>query len=284
MAYRLPDFEYKARSRLVDLLEELGTCTATEAARMVFNSTSIPASLAESLLEALTRSDQRFARTPDGQWFLARKPVRSALRGATFVVLDVETTGTQPPAHRITELGAVRVRESQIVNEFCSLINPEREIPLEITRLTGISNSMVADKLTALQLLPEFAEWLGDDVIVAHNAPFDRGFIDAQWREVFGMATGNRWLCTVRIARWLYPEIHSRSLGPLCRHLGIPVGRQHRVGDDARATAMVLLREIDDLSARGINDFDALDAVVAPLNAHPAKKRCRRRTVPVEQT
>lgn len=273
MAYRVPDFPHEARARLAKFLSERGVCASVEAASHVFGAKTMPDSLATALLEALTRGDERFIQDSVGDWTLRSAPSQGALRDGDFVVLDVETTGFQPPAHRITELGAVRIRGGQKQDEFCSLINPEREIPLDITRLTGISNSMVAGKPTALQLFPEFADWLGDSVIVAHNAPFDRGFVDTQWREVFGMPTGNRWLCSVRIARLLYPEFRSRSLGALCQQLGIAIGRAHRAGDDARATAEVFLRELDDLAARGVSDWETLDSLLTPTRKASARSR-----------
>jgi DNA polymerase III epsilon subunit family exonuclease len=273
LAYRIPDFRHEALLRLSELLEQHSSCTALEAARTVFRSQSVPESLAQNLIEALVKEDNRFYQDENGDWSL-RAPVHLGnLLDLTYVVLDVETTGGQPPAHRITELGAVRVRKGQIHDEFCTLINPERQIPLDITRLTGITNAMVAGKPTALEIFPEFADWVGDAVIVAHNATFDKRFIDAQWRDVFGMATPNTWLCSVRIARKLYPGLRSRSLGPLCVALGIEIGRQHRAGDDARATAEVLLREFSDLAARGISSWEGLMGITKPITPTLPKPR-----------
>ena len=266
MRPRLPDFAFEAKQRLIRLLKEEGPCTTGEAVAVLFSTERVPESLAPSLLEVIVRADRRFEQDPDGLWHYREPENPESLRDHDFVVLDVETTGGQPPADRITELGAVRLRGGEVVDEFCTLVNPEREIPLDIVRLTGITNEMVADQPTALEVLPRFAEWLGEATIVAHNAAFDRRFVDAHWEDIFGEPTTNTWICSVRLARKLYPELRSRSLGPLCRALGIPVAALHRAGNDARATALVFLRELDDLASKGITDWEGLTTLVRPVS------------------
>ncbi len=269
----LPDFAYQARIKLIDLLNRNGPLTAEEAMSRVLAAERVPQALAGTLIEVVTRGDERFRQLDDGRWAFVEAATGKALRNVDFVVLDVETTGLQPPADRITEIGAVRVRDGEIADEFSTLVNPERVIPLNVVRLTGITNEMVDGQPTAADILPRFREWIGDAIIVAHNAPFDRFFIDSHWHEIFGHTTDNTWLCSVRVARKLYPQFRSKSLGPLCQALGIPTDTLHRAAGDARATALVLLRELDDLAARGVTNLDALFALVSPTVLSPKRRR-----------
>jgi len=270
MQSNLPDHIQESRARLIGALRRAGTLATEEAAAVALGLERVPAGIAGSLLDVIVRGDLRFQRDADGRWRFMDGG--GALRDQQFVVLDVETTGGHAPADRIIDLGAVRVTGGCARDEFVALINPERQIPRDITRLTGITTAMVADKPTALELLPSFADWLGNAIIVAHNAPFDRFFVDAHWREVFGEPTSNTWLCSVRVARKLYPEIQSRSLEPLCAALGIDAGPFHRAGNDARATARVFLRELDDLAARGITDVAGLFALVSPTRLRSPRR------------
>ena len=104
------------------------------------------------------------------------------IREATFVVVDTETTGTNAETDRLLEVAAVKVWGGQIVDQFAQLINPQRSVPRRITRLTGITTAMVFDEPPAAEVLPGFLAFLGDGVLVAHNLPFDLGFLNAELR------------------------------------------------------------------------------------------------------
>ncbi|MFC8943357.1 exonuclease domain-containing protein, partial [Streptomyces griseoincarnatus] len=101
------------------------------------------------------------------------------LRDVTFVVVDLETTGTKATEGGITEIGAVKVRGGEVLGEFQSLVNPGHSVPAFVARLTGITNAMVATAPDIALVLPSFLEWARDTVLVAHNAPFDVGFLKA---------------------------------------------------------------------------------------------------------
>jgi len=264
MSTGMPDFVYQARLQLIGILKQNGPLPAEQAIADVLAAENVPLALAPVLMELVTRGDERFQQVDGGSWAFVEND-RSAFDAVDWVVIDVETTGGKPPADRITELGAVRVNAGRIVDEFETLVDPEREIPLNVQRITHITDAMVAGKPTAAQVMPAFREWLGDAVVVAHNAPFDRFFIDTHFAEIFGGPTENLWLCSVRLTRKLYPHFPSKSLGPLCVSLGIPPRETlHRAGNDARATARVLVRALDDLAGRGITNLDALWAFVSP--------------------
>jgi DNA polymerase III epsilon subunit family exonuclease len=269
-----PDFTNQARYQLIDILEQNGPLPAEEAMATVLAAKQVPQSLAPTLMELVTRGDNRFRKLEDGRWTFERPEGSDGLHAVEWVVVDVETTGGQPPADRITELGAVRIVGGEIIDEFDMLVDPEREIPLNIQRITGITNSMVSGQPTAATVIPMFRDWAGEALMVAHNAPFDRFFIDTHYSEVFGYPSENTWLCSVRLARKLYPELKSKSLGPLCVALGIPTDTLHRAANDARATGQVLLRMFDDLAGKkGITDIEALFKLVSPTVLNPKRRK-----------
>jgi DNA polymerase-3 subunit epsilon len=158
----------------------------------------------------------------------------------TYVVVDVETTGGRAGNDRVTEIGAVKIRGGVVVDEWHSLINPERHIPGYITDLTGISNAMVADAPVFAEVAESFAAFLAGSVFVAHNVNFDHGFIGAEFRRL-EMRFRLPKLCTVSTMRKYYPGHESYSLGRLCQIYGIRLENHHRALDDARAAAELLL-------------------------------------------
>lgn len=156
-----------------------------------------------------------------------------------YVVLDVETTGGKAGADRITEVGAVKVQRGEPLATFSSLINPERHIPSFISRLTGISNTMVSDAPKFADIAPQLAAFLQGAVFVAHNAKFDYSFIRSEFARCnlpFDMPQ----LCTVVNMRRYYPGLASYSLGKLCAEFDIKLANHHRALDDAMATVELL--------------------------------------------
>lgn len=158
----------------------------------------------------------------------------------TYVVVDVETTGGRPPYDRVIEIGAVKVKHGQIVDEFQSLIHPRRSIPQGITALTGISNSMVKDAPGFEDVADRFLAFLDGSIFVAHNASFDYGFISSEYTRLERRFRFPK-LCTVAQMRRHYPGHGSYSLGVISREYGINLKNHHRALDDARAAAELLL-------------------------------------------
>ncbi len=124
----------------------------------------------------------------------------------TFVVFDIETTGKNKKFHKITEIGAVKITEGRITDRFSQLVNPERPIPYNITRLTGISDDMVADKPKIEEVLPEFLRFCDGAAVVAHNAGFDTGFIGKE-AKAQGLAFDNTIVDTLGMAQILLPHL-----------------------------------------------------------------------------
>lgn len=156
-----------------------------------------------------------------------------------YVVVDVETTGGRAAFHRITEIGAVKIQSGRVVGKFSSLVNPGRTIPANITRLTGISDDMVAGAPKFSEISESFREFVGQSVFAAHNATFDFGFIREEFRRL-GQTFRCPTLCTVVAMRRYFPGLSSYRLAALCQHFGIPLDSHHRALCDAEATAQLL--------------------------------------------
>ncbi len=157
----------------------------------------------------------------------------------TYVVVDVETTGGRAGGDRVTEIGAVKLSGGKVIDEWHSLINPERRIPAFITELTGIDNEMVADAPRFADIADDFAAFLGDAIFVAHNVNFDYGMIAGEYRRLERRFRYPK-LCTVASMRRHYPGFGSYALKNLCREFGIGLEHHHRALDDAKAAAELL--------------------------------------------
>jgi DNA polymerase-3 subunit epsilon len=167
---------------------------------------------------------------------------------ATFVVTDTETTGTSADENRIIELGAVKVRDGEVVDRFRHLINPQRSVPGRITKLTGITTGMVFEAPTIDEVMPDYLDFLADGILTAHNLSFDKGFLDAELGRMGNEGLSNETLCTVRLARRLLPGLDSKGLSRLVQFYDIDVDGRHRALGDAEATSIVLRRLLNQLA------------------------------------
>jgi len=153
-----------------------------------------------------------------------------------FAIIDVETTGGRSEYDRITDICVIIHDGLTVVDEFSSLVNPERPIPEMITRLTGITNEMVSTAPKFFEIARRIIEMTEGCVFVAHNVQFDYGFVTREFASL-GYKYKREQLCTVRLSRKLIPGKRSYSLGNLCQELGIVIHERHRAAGDARATA-----------------------------------------------
>ena len=156
-----------------------------------------------------------------------------------YAVVDLETTGGIPKRDKITEIAIIIFDGSQVIEEFKSLVNPERSIPPTITRVTGITNEMVSEAPKFYEIAKEVIQIMEDTIFVAHNVRFDYQFLREEFRSL-GYTFTKRNLCTVRLARKAFPKIKSYSLGSLIRYFKIEVEHRHRAYDDAYATTILL--------------------------------------------
>ena len=167
-----------------------------------------------------------------------------------FVVFDLETTGLSPISDRITEIGAVKVSGGKLGDVFSTLVNPGRDIPQEITQITGITDEMVKGAPTEKAALAAFYDFCGGEnaVLAAHNAKFDMGFIKAAAKR---SKLDFKFACvdTVRLARALFPGQKSYSLGKLAKSLGLPDFSHHRAEGDAKALAGLFVMMLEKIKA-----------------------------------
>lgn len=179
---------------------------------------------------------------------------------ATFVVTDVETTGTAADTDRLLELGAVKMRDGQVVDRFQELVNPEQSVPARITELTGITTGMVFEAPPVREVLPEYLEFLGEGLLTAHNLSFDQSFLNAELKRAGREPVSNDTLCTLRLARRLLPGLDSKGLGRLVQFYDVDVDGRHRALGDAEAAGRILRRLLSQLAFE--HEIDTVDALL----------------------
>ena len=178
----------------------------------------------------------------------------------TYVVFDIETTGFSAVTDRIIEIGAVKVQNGEITGSYSTFVNPGVPIPFEITNLTSITDEMVMNSPKIDTILPQFLEFVGDAVLVAHNAGFDVGFIEQNCKNL-GLNHKYTYLDTVALARVLLPTLAKYKLNIVAKALGISLENHHRAVDDAGATAEIfvkfvqMLKEREIFTLKEVNDF-----------------------------
>ena len=161
-----------------------------------------------------------------------------------YIVLDIETTGLSFRTEKITEIGAVRVKDGEIVDTFECFVNPEIPIPQKIVELTGITDEMVSNAETIDKIMPKFLSFIGDLKLVAHNADFDVGFLKYN-AENLGLTMDNEYIDSLALSRQLFPEFKKHKLGILAEKLGIKVENAHRALDDVITLVKVFKKMLE---------------------------------------
>ena len=197
------------------------------------------------------------------------------LRDVTFVVVDLETTGGSPADCGITEIGAVKIRGGAVLGEFQTLVNPGVSIAPFIALLTGITDSMLVDAPPLRSALPAFLEFAHGCVLVAHNAPFDIGFLRAGCESLDIPWPTFSVLDTARIARATLPrdEVANCKLATLAAHFHATTSPTHRALDDARATVDVLHALLERLGRLGVQSLEELSGVTRRVSSAQRNKR-----------
>ena len=182
----------------------------------------------------------------------------------TYVVFDIETTGFSAVTDRIIEIGAVKVEDGKITDKFSTYVNPKRPIPFRITELTSITDEMVIDSPDIETILPQFIEFIGDAVLVAHNASFDVGFIEQNCKRQ-KIEADFTYVDTVALARVLLPALNRFKLDTVAKALNISLENHHRAVDDAGCTAEIFVKFVQMLKERElttlakVNEFGDLN-------------------------
>jgi DNA polymerase III subunit epsilon len=258
-----------------------------------------PLVVAEQMALALFAARPEFVRAHDGRWSLAPEPgavvhagapatmvletpatydartQRDELAMLSYVVVDVETTGTSPwHGDRITEIAAIVVRDGEVAERFETLVNPERPIPPMITNLTQINWEMVKDAPRFRDICDDLVRVLSGHVFVAHNVEFDWRFVSSEVQRASGQRLTGRRLCTVRLARRVLPQLRSRRLDSVANYYGVEILARHRAAGDAVATAHVPLRMLDEARDRDCRCWDDLQRFIGErMGKGPRRRR-----------
>lgn len=185
-----------------------------------------------------------------------KKLAKLFYEGTVFVAVDTETTGLSRNANFLMEIGAVKFTADGPVSIYDKLIKPPEPIPLPLVHLTGITPLMVQDCPAEAKILPEFLNYIGNAVLLAHNAPFDIGFLNAALERMSFLNLKNKVIDTLPLSRWAYPQFgqqkleHPYSLQSLAQRLNIEVKAAHRAHDDARVCMELFKRIIEDTKTR----------------------------------
>lgn len=187
--------------------------------------------------------------------------ISSDIKNSSFTVVDVETTGLSARNERVIEIALVKVENLKITEKFTTLINPNRPIPSFISMLTGITNSDVKNAPQFHQIYPLLIEKTEGSILCGHNLQFDLSFLRNEVQLLGEDFNPEQTLCTLKLARILFPHLKSRSLTPLAYHLNIKNNNQHRALGDAETTAKVLIKLLKHLNEN--EGIDSIDEVLA---------------------
>ena len=264
-----------AADRLVELVEEQrGPVLAEDAARRLFALRQAPVALARSLLADVVETDARLAWSGDA--VALAEPVGAALllEEATYVVVDLETTGLRPGESGICEIGAVRLRGFEVEAEFETLVDPGLPIGAGASAVTGLRNEQLRGAPRPAEAVRSFLAFAGDGVLVAHNARFDLAFLDRETERLTGSRIGSPVVDTVRLARRLLAgRVAGFGLGQLAWFFDTTERPCHRALPDARATAELLLVLIGLAQERGARTVADLSALAATKTRRLLDKR-----------
>jgi len=188
------------------------------------------------------------------------------IEDATFVVVDIETTGLCFDDDEIIEIGAVKMRNYEIVDRFNTFIRPQKPVPSNITNLTGITNDMLKSAPPIEVAIESFIRFLGNDIFVAHNSQFDSGFIrrDALRQKI---PFNNKVLDTLALARIMFPELRNHRLDTLAKVLKIKMGSHHRAVDDANTDALILKELLKKVREAGIANLSKINEMYKLQNS-----------------
>ena len=198
------------------------------------------------------------------------------IEDTTFVVFDIETTGFSPIKNKIIEIGAVKVRNGEILERFSEFINPEVPIPYRITKLTSITDDMVIDAPTREVIIPRFVEFCKDAVLVGHNVGFDISFINQNCKEL-GIDADYTTVDTLWLSRYFFPLQAKHTLDAVAKTLGVVLEHHHRAVDDAECTALIFNKFVPMLKeqkAETLTDVNILGKPTKEMIRHLRPNHC----------
>lgn len=256
-----PAYRATAKEKVYAFLEARPSgADASEIIGLLLSGAGSDPELGARLVRTLLAEDPNFIFDNESALWSLRKSfgLRVPLDEARFTVVDLETTGGRAGPGTIIEIGAWKMVGRRLVESFQTLVRPHRAIPPFVTGLTSISNEMVRKAPRVEEVLPAFRDFLGDSVLVAHNAAFDFSFLDFEFRRIFGIGLNNPVLCTLRMARRFMPSLKRKRLDALAEHFGLSTEGRHRGLGDARMAGEILSIFIEMAAKMGLTRLDRL--------------------------
>lgn len=191
-----------------------------------------------------------------------KKPSVTNSRGqsidTTYCVLDLETTGFSPVTEKITEIGIIKFRGGEVIDQFSCFVNPEKPIPSKVIEVTHITDDMVKDAEIIERVFPKILDFINDSVLVAHNAAFDIGFLKHN-AKILGYEFDFTYVDTLSLAQEVFPEFKTYKLGRIAKNLGIKVEVAHRALDDVETTVKIFKIMLEKLKDRGAETLEDID-------------------------
>jgi len=178
----------------------------------------------------------------------------SSFHETVFTVFDTETTGLDPKLCRVVEVGGIRFDSRGINSRFNVLINPKSPMPAEVTKINGITDAMLAMQPETANVIPDFLRFIGDSVLIAHNAPFDISFINEELARLGKPAMKNKVIDTRIFAKEMFPGLPKYALQDLATRFGIKALDAHRAEDDARVCLELFMICFDALKVKNPAD------------------------------
>ncbi|MGM0437455.1 MAG: PolC-type DNA polymerase III [Bacillota bacterium] len=201
----------------------------------------------------------------DGEPLIFNAPDQK-IADSTFVVFDLETTGLSPKNNEIIEIGAVKVKNNEIIDHYQSFVNPDQKIPSKITDLTGINNDMVADAKKIEDILDDFINFIDDSILVAHNADFDYSFLQSAFQKSNKDEAEYSVLDTLALSRALLDGIKNHKLNTLAKYFNVNLENHHRADDDAEATAKILLEFLQMLKNKNYEKLEDINKLSSEIS------------------
>ncbi|WP_284639104.1 PolC-type DNA polymerase III [Paenibacillus silviterrae] len=195
----------------------------------------------------------------DDSVLVVMNPEERDLREAEYVVFDIETTGLSVTNNKIIEIAGVKMKDGKEIDRFATFINPHERIPYNIQQLTNINDDMVKDAPELEEMLPKFLEFVGDSVLVAHNARFDIGFIQHNCKKLGLAEVTNPVLDTLEMARLLFPSMKNHRLNTLADKFKVSLENHHRAIDDSIALGHVMYHLIKEATENGYTTLNRLN-------------------------
>ena len=180
------------------------------------------------------------------------------LRSLKFCVIDLETTGGNPDTEKIIEIGMVKIEDRKISEERSFLVNPQKDIPDFVQKLTGIRKADVEHSPTIEEVIDEIVQFIGDTILVAHNTSFDIPFLNGVLKKLQRPTLDNKVICTNIMTKYMIPDIMSSNLNYMSSIFDIPHSQAHRAIEDARATGLLLLKYMDIFESKNIRKVNQL--------------------------